>query len=96
MANIVDRRAKAVHGRNPTLLVEEIIRKRIWDCTYWKEQCFALTAETILDKAAELQYVGGLYGNSQPSEFLCLVLKLLQLQPEKSIVLEYLQQDDFK
>ena len=32
----------------------------------------------------------------QPTPFLCLVLKLLQLQPEKEVILQYILQDDFK
>ena len=37
-----------------------------------------------------------MYGNQKPTEFLCLLLKLLQIQPEKEILLEYLQADEFK
>ena len=44
----------------------------------------------------ELQFVGGVYGNIRPTEFLCLTLKLLQIQPEKEIILEYINQEDFK
>ena len=32
----------------------------------------------------------------RPTPFICLVLKLLQIQPEKSIVLEYIKNWDFK
>ena len=53
-------------------------------------------AETIIDKSIELKAIGGVYGNQKPTEFLCLLLKLLQLQPEKEILLEYLQADEFK
>lgn len=50
----------------------------------------------MIDKAIELKAIGGVYGNQKPTEFLCLLLKLLQLQPEKEILLEYLQADEFK
>ncbi|CAK5073954.1 unnamed protein product [Meloidogyne enterolobii] len=54
-------------------------------------------AETIIDKGMELRFIGGIYGgNIKPSPFLCLTLKLLQLQPEKDIVIEFIRQDDFK
>ena len=53
-------------------------------------------AETIIDKAIELKAIGGVYGNQKPTEFLCLLLKMLQIQPEKEILLEYLQADEFK
>jgi pre-mRNA-splicing factor 38A len=49
-----------------------------------------------MDRAVEIEYIGGLYGTQQPTEFLCLVLKMLQLQPEKDIVIELIRQEDFK
>ncbi|KAH9901645.1 PRP38 family-domain-containing protein [Cubamyces lactineus] len=96
MANTTVRGAVAIHGQNPQYLVESVIRNRIYESAYWKEHCFALTAETIIDKAIELKAIGGVYGNQKPTEFLCLLLKLLQIQPEKEILLEYLQADEFK
>lgn len=44
----------------------------------------------------DVKAIGGVYGNNKPTEFLCLLLKLLQIQPEKEILLEYLQADEFK
>ncbi|KAL7637066.1 UNVERIFIED_CONTAM: hypothetical protein RMT77_012824 [Armadillidium vulgare] len=97
MANRTVKDATSVHGTNPQYLVEKIIRTRIYDSKYWKEQCFALTAELLVDKAMELRYVGGVYGgNIKPSPFLCLTLKMLQIQPEKDIIIEFIKQDDFK
>jgi PRP38 family len=55
-----------------------------------------LAAESIIDKAIEIRFIGGVYGNQRPTEFLCLLLKLLQIQPEKEILVEYLQADEFK
>jgi hypothetical protein len=43
-------------------LIEKVIRSRIWESNYWKEHCFALTAVTIIDRAASLRYVGGTFG----------------------------------
>lgn len=96
MANTTVSGAKAIHGQNPQYLVETVIRSRIYEAQYWKEHCFALTAASLIDKATELKYVGGVYGNQRPTEFLCLLLKLLQIQPEKEILVEYLQADEFK
>ncbi|KAH7906230.1 PRP38 family-domain-containing protein [Hygrophoropsis aurantiaca] len=96
MANTTVKGALAIHGQNPQFLVETVIRTRIWESTFWKEHCFALTAESLIDKAIELRCIGGVYGNQRPTEFLCLLLKLLQLQPEKEILVEYLQADEFK
>jgi hypothetical protein len=53
-------------------------------------------AASIIDKAIELHTIGGVYGNQRPTEFLCLLLKLLQIQPEKEILIEYLQAEEFK
>eukprot|EP00472_Partenskyella_glossopodia_P014287 CAMPEP_0197541638 /NCGR_PEP_ID=MMETSP1318-20131121/67271_1 /TAXON_ID=552666 /ORGANISM="Partenskyella glossopodia, Strain RCC365" /LENGTH=467 /DNA_ID=CAMNT_0043100835 /DNA_START=51 /DNA_END=1456 /DNA_ORIENTATION=+ len=70
---------------------------KIYDDMYWKEHCFALNAEGIVDKAVELKYVAGVCGgNRRPSEFMCLLLKMLQIQPEKSIILEFILNDDYK
>ena len=50
-----------------------------------------------MDKAVALDHVGGVYGGSiRPTPFLCLILKLLQLAPEKEIIIEYIRNDDFK
>merc|ERR1712013_161094 len=77
--------------------VEKIIRSRIYDSKYWKENCFALTAELLVDKAMELRYIGGVFGgNIKPTPFLCLVLKMLQIQPEKDIVVEFIKNEDYK
>ncbi|KAI5777673.1 PRP38 family-domain-containing protein [Geopyxis carbonaria] len=84
------------HGVNPLLLVEKIIRDRILDSLYWKEQCFGLNAATLLDRATELRYVGGSYANQKPTPFISLLFKLLQIQPERPIVLAYLTDPEFK
>lgn len=96
MANTTARTAKHIHGTNPQFLIEKVIRSRIYDSNYWKEQCFALTAESLIDKAVELTHIGGTYGLQRPTPFLCLVCKLLQIQPDKEILLEYLKFEDLK
>lgn len=58
--------------------------------------CFFL-AELVVDKAMELRFVGGVYGgNIKPTPFLCLTLKMLQIQPEKDIIVEFIKNEDFK
>ncbi|GAA5910826.1 hypothetical protein JCM8208_001006 [Rhodotorula glutinis] len=96
MANTTRAGALSIHGTNPQYLVPTVIRQRVYDTLYWKEHCFALTSATVIDRAVELEAVGGTYANTRPTEFICLVLKLLQLQPEREIVLEYLRADEFK
>ena len=39
-------------------LVEYISRQKIYDSTYWKQECFGLSAERLVDKAVELKEVG--------------------------------------
>ena len=97
MANKTVKDAVAIRGLNPQFLIDKIIRTRIYDSIYWKEECFALTAERVVDKAMALKYFGGIYGgNIKPTPFLCLVLKLLQIQPEKEIILEFIRNEEFK
>ncbi|BGP14316.1 hypothetical protein JCM10213_004443 [Rhodosporidiobolus nylandii] len=96
MANTTRAGALSVHGTNPQYLVPTVIRQRVYDTMYWKEHCFALNSATIIDRAVELSAVGGTYANTRPTEFMCLVLKLLQLQPEREIILEYLRAEEFK
>ncbi|KDQ13743.1 hypothetical protein BOTBODRAFT_66668 [Botryobasidium botryosum FD-172 SS1] len=96
MANTTVRGALSIHGTNPQFLIEKVIRSRIYELPFWKEHCFTLTAESLIDKAIELNSIGGVYGNQKPTQFKCLLLKLLQIQPEKEILVEYLQAEEFK
>lgn len=84
-----------VRGVNPATLFEKAVRDRITDSYYWKEQCFGLNAATLCDRAIELSSIGGTYGVSEkPTAFLCLAFKMLQLNPTRDIVLEYLNFSD--
>ncbi|RLN90492.1 hypothetical protein BBJ28_00004156 [Nothophytophthora sp. Chile5] len=97
MANATDPSAQSVHGVNPQSLIEKIMRNRVYASIFWKEQCFGLTAETLVDKAVELSAFGGTFGgNQQPTPFLCLLLKMLQLQPEIDVVRQFVQNEDYK
>ena len=45
----------------------------------------------------ELRFLGGIFGgNVKVTPFLCLILKMLQIQPEKDIVVEFISQLDYK
>jgi pre-mRNA-splicing factor 38A len=82
---------RLIHGQNPALLFEKAVRDRITESYYWKEQCFGLNAATLCDRAAELKFIGGTYGEvGKPTPFLCLTFKLAQLVPDDHIILEYL------
>ncbi|PWN33420.1 Pre-mRNA-splicing factor 38A, partial [Meira miltonrushii] len=97
MANSTARTAKQIHGTNPQFLIEKVIRSRIYDSPYWKEHCFALNAASFVDRALnDLTYIGGTYGLQKPTPFICLVCKLLQIQPDRQIILEYLRHKQFK
>jgi len=88
---------RLIRGQDPALLMEKAVRDRITNSQYWLERCFGLNEATLCDRAVELTFVGGTYGAQQkPSPFLCLAFKLLQLTPPKEIILEYLNQPDFK
>ena len=44
-----------------------------------------------------LDHIGGTFGgNIKPTPFLCLMLKMLQIQPEKDIVVEFIRNEDYK
>lgn len=98
MANRTARYAHTVHGTNPQYLIENIVRKRIYESKYWKEHCTLLTSADVLERAVDdLRYVGGIYGaNIKPTPFICLALKLLQIQPQHEIITFYLKQTEFK
>ena len=82
---------------NKLNVLEQITRNKVYNCTYWKEKCFALNSESIIDNALELKYIGGIIANSgQPSEFICLVVKLIQLNPSEDVLKEYLSIPEYK
>ena len=97
MSNKTEQSANSIRGQNPQSLIEAVIRQKIYQNRYWKEVLPGLTAESIIEEALKLQYIGGTYGGSRkPSKFLMLSLKLLQISPGKEIILEYLKQEDYK
>lgn len=97
MANLTAKYAKWVHGKNPQFLIEEVTRWRIYETRYWMEECFALSAAELAGKAMELKYVSGTVApNTRPTPFLCLVAKMLQIQPDMDIVLTFIQNKEFK
>lgn len=85
-----------VHGVNPVLLIEKIVRERIQDSIYWKLNCFGIDSLRFVEKASDLQVIASGNQANQPSHFQCLLLKLLQIQPNKEIMLEFLNQKYFK
>lgn len=69
----------APNHQNYQTLLEKPVRERITDSLYYKQECFALNASTILDRAVNITFIGGTYGDAQrPSPFLCLIHKMLE------------------
>ncbi len=62
----------------------------------WRRHGPLTPAETLIDKAIALHAIGGVYERQTPTPFMCLLLRLLQLQPEKEILFEYLLAEEFK
>lgn len=62
MANKTQSGAISVHGTNPQFLIDKIVRMKVYSNLYYKEECFALDAESVLDKAVDLTHIGGTYG----------------------------------
>ena len=78
-------------AKNATQIIDKTTRNRIFNSRYWKEECFALNAETFIDKAVDLKSIGGLYGGAKkPTKFLCLLFKMLQMNLSDEIVMVYL------
>ena len=66
-------------------------------CPFLGVPFFSAAAETLVDRAIELDHVGGASGgNNKPTDFICLVLKMLQIQPDKDIVYEFIKNEDYK
>lgn len=65
---------------------------------YTKEKLFALDAESLIDRAFELKYIGGTYGSgiTRPTKFICLLLKMLQMQPSDDIITELVNNEDYR
>lgn len=97
MSNQTDKDAVRVHGTDPQFLIEKLVRERIYNSRFWREQCFGIAVADLVALATDLTHVGGLYGDARaPTPFLCLLLKLLQLGPEQDVLAEFFEQPHFK
>jgi pre-mRNA-splicing factor 38A len=97
MANQTDKNALRVRGTDPQFLIEKLTRERIYSSRFWREHCFGVSVEDLVVLAANLTHVGGLYGHARtPTPFVCLLLKLLQLGPERDVLAEFFAQSHFK
>lgn len=79
------------------MLIEDVTRKKIFDSQYWQQHCFYLTAETLVDRAIELRSFGGVTtAMGAPSDFLCLLLKMLLIQPDSAIPLMFIEEAEYR
>lgn len=52
---------------------------------------------SLIDYIYSFRFIGGVHGgNVKPTPFLCLILKMLQIQPEKDIIVEFIKNEEFK
>ena len=82
MANIkTPKSVSAVHGVDPQMLIEKIIRERIYESTFYRNNCDTLDFDALYKVATSLDHFGGTFANTKPVPFICILLKLLQIQP---------------
>eukprot|EP00392_Amoebophrya_sp_AT5.2_P016197 g16447.t1 len=99
MANKTVTDAVSVHAvQNPQFLLSNIVRPKILEDAFWKEFCFGINAADVCDVCVDhIRSVGATYGGRRrPSKFLCLLLKLLQIQPDLEIIKAYIAQKEFR
>ena len=97
MANATDPYALHKYGTDPQKLIPKITRHSILRSRFWNETCFGLTLADIVPFSISLNCIAGTHAtNRVPSQFLCLLLKLLQLAPDTNQISVYLHQSHFK
>lgn len=73
MANRTVKDAHSVKGTNPQYLVEKIIRTRIYECRYWKEECFALTGNQFKHMCFETENLSEIIRDNQRQQQLLAI-----------------------
>ena len=78
-------------------VVPKILDDRVTESLFWQEHCFALSPLTACDKGAVLDRWGGYEGgNSRPTPFVCLAVKLLKLKTRRDVLDALIAQPHFK
>lgn len=84
-------------AEHPQMILDKLVRTRIFSSRYWKEECFGLNAEQLIDQAIKLKYIGSTHsGSRKPTKFICLTFKMLQMNIPKDIAIQFLQAKDYK
>ena len=83
--------------KNNLNCLETILRNKVFTSNYYKLKCFSLNLEGLIDLSFDLKYIGSLKpSTNQPTEFLCLLVKFLQISPEEEIIDELLNDPENK
>ena len=83
--------------KNNLNCLETILRNKVFTSNYYKIKCFSLNLEGLIDLSFDLKYIGSLKpSTNQPTEFLCLLVKFLQISPEEEIIDELLNDPENK
>ena len=82
---------KSIHGTAPQHLIDTATRQKIYRSVYWNQYCFGVNLLLFVDRSQNLKGIGGLYGTyKHPSNFICLFLKLLELEPSEEIIFSFI------
>lgn len=85
--------AGKIHGVNPALLIDKILREKIQDSAYWHITASRLTFYDILQECAANVHIVGTYlnkGKTKVTKFIALLFRLLQLEKIDAEVVTYL------
>ena len=54
-------------------------------------------AASLVENSSKLKCIGGMYSEmNNPTDFICLLLKMLQIQPSKDVIVTYIKNEDMK
>lgn len=77
------------------LIFDTILRNKIYNSKFWKQQLSGVNEETIIDLILKLKYVGGTKSSyKKPTKYICIILKLLHMKIDKNIIMLYLTNDN--
>lgn len=84
------------YTQNKGNLIEPIIRHRIQDSIFYKQHLYLTNESTILPVIIDhVKYISGSDSSNRPSNFICCLFRLLELEPTKEIINVYLTQLNF-
>lgn len=54
--------AKDKRGATPLHMVDWKVRQKVFQSTYWKNQCFMVRGDKLVYRAQDIDHIGGLFG----------------------------------